>query len=90
MDQFLSVQCIITDGDLPIEILWTFNNDLITPDQADITVAKISKRSSVLTIDSVDAKNAGKYSCQARNTAGSAAYSTELKVIGSFKIKKLF
>lgn len=43
---------------------------------------KMGKRSSVLTIESVHASHAGKYDCQVENQAGTAVYSTELKIIG--------
>ena len=83
MDQYLSLQCIVTDGDLPIDIMWTFNNEPITSEQPDVVVAKMGKRSSLLTIESVSARNDGKYLCQAENKAGHASYVAELKVIGS-------
>lgn len=82
-NQYLTLQCTISEGDLPINILWTFNNQLITS-ELDIITAKMGKRSSVLTIESVTAKHAGIYSCQGENQAGIAAYSTELKVIGVY------
>ncbi|XP_031640132.1 Down syndrome cell adhesion molecule-like protein Dscam2 isoform X21 [Contarinia nasturtii] len=80
MDQFLSLSCAISDGDLPLNIFWTFNNQPITPDM-DVNVSKLGKRSSVLTIDSVSGHHIGNYTCFCSNNAGSANYTTELKVI---------
>lgn len=84
MDQFLSMTCAVSDGDLPLNILWTFNNQPITPDM-DVSISKLGKRTSVLTIDSVSGHHAGNYTCHGKNSAGSTSYATELKVIGAFK-----
>lgn len=85
-EQFLSLSCAISDGDLPLQIFWTFNNQPITGD-VDVTVSKLGKRSSVLTIDNVGGHHAGNYTCHARNAAGSTVYTTELKVIGVFPMQ---
>lgn len=42
----------------------------------------IGQRSSILTIDSVNGKHAGNYTCHAKNQAGHSNYTTELKVYG--------
>lgn len=83
VNQYLTLQCTISEGDLPINILWSFNNQPITS-ELDIITAKMGKRSSVLTIESVTDKHAGNYVCQGQNRAGLAIYSTELKVIGGY------
>lgn len=87
MDQFLSMSCVISDGDLPLNIFWTFNNQPITSDM-DVSVSKLGKRSSVLSIDSVSGHHAGNYTCHGKNGAGSTTYSTELKVIGALNHQK--
>lgn len=81
-DQFLSINCAVSDGDLPLNIFWTFNNQPITPDM-DVSIARLGKRTSVLTIDSVGGYHAGLYTCHGTNEAGGTSYSTELKVIGA-------
>lgn len=83
MDQFLSINCAISDGDLPLNIFWQYNGQPITPDM-DVSISKLGKRTSVLTIDSVNGHHAGFYTCHGINNAGSANYTTELKVIGVF------
>lgn len=85
MDQFLSMTCAVSDGDLPLNIFWTFNNQPVTPEM-DVSISKLGKRTSVLTIDSVNGHHAGEYECHGNNVAGSTSYSTELKVIGVFEI----
>lgn len=82
MDQFISINCAVTDGDLPLNILWTFNNQPITPDM-DVSASKLGKRTSVLTIDSVNGHHSGNYTCHGTNNAGSTSHTTELKVIGA-------
>lgn len=81
MDQFLSLSCVVSDGDLPLHIFWTFNQQPLTI-ALDVSVAKLGKRSSVLTIESVSGQHAGNYSCHAENRAGNTSFTTELKVIG--------
>lgn len=84
MDQYITLSCTISDGDLPLSIFWTFNGSPVTP-EIEVLVSKLGKRSSVLTVESVRAHHAGNYSCHGENIAGSTVYSTELKVIGSFE-----
>lgn len=69
------------EGDLPISIKWIFNGEEVQSDN-DISISKIGKRNSVLTIEPVDAKHAGNYTCFARNDVGYTEYSSELSVIG--------
>lgn len=47
-----------------------------------ITISKLGKRGSSLTIDNVSAKHAGIYKCFAQNQAGSADFLSELIVNG--------
>lgn len=79
----MTLSCAVTDGDLPLEIYWTFNNHPVANEE-DVIIAKLGKRSSVLTIESVNGRHAGNISCHARNSAGRGSFSTELKVIGWF------
>lgn len=88
LGQYITYQCTITEGDLPLNILWTFNKQpLINEDNEDIIISKLGRRSSVLTIESVNAKNAGNYTCQGSNKAGKASFTTQLRVIGIFYTK---
>lgn len=81
--QYVNVQCLVPEGDLPILIKWVFNGNEIE-DDSDINISNIGKRSSVLTIEPVAAKHSGNYTCYAKNSVGSAEYSSELKVIGYY------
>lgn len=75
------LQCIVTEGDLPVDIRWT---TLGTTHSGlmGISVTKIGSKSSILQIDSVDASHSGDYTCMAQNAAGKASYSAKLTVVG--------
>lgn len=77
-----SVQCLVTSGDLPVDFVWFANNRPIA-EYFGITIAKMGKRNSVLTIDSVSAKHAGNYTCQASNKASTVNFTSELIVNGT-------
>ncbi|KAI4460603.1 basigin related [Holotrichia oblita] len=75
-----SVQCTVVKGDTPIQIRWFLNGEDVT-NILGITTGKIGKRVSSLTVDNVDASNAGSYTCMATNLAGSANFTTVLSTI---------
>lgn len=79
--QSISLTCSVVDGDLPLYINW-FLNDKPTEDIAGLSQAKIGRRISVLSIESVEADHAGQYTCRAINKAGQTESSAELKVNG--------
>lgn len=56
----------------------------------DISVGKVGKRSSLLSIEAVTYGNAGNYTCLARNKAGVHAHSAELLVNGYFVLFNFF
>nr|XP_012216025.1 PREDICTED: Down syndrome cell adhesion molecule-like protein Dscam2 isoform X11 [Linepithema humile] len=88
--EMATVQCAVIKGDLPIDIMWSFNGRAIGAangafdehnyDNPDIVISRSSKRASQLTIESVAARHAGEYSCTASNTAGTATHSSILSV----------
>ncbi|XP_070160072.1 Down syndrome cell adhesion molecule 1 isoform X2 [Polyergus mexicanus] len=88
--EMATVQCAVIKGDLPIDIIWSFNGRVIDTangafdehnyDNSDIVISRGSKRASQLTIESVAARHAGEYSCTASNTAGTATHSSVLSV----------
>ena len=69
-------------GDLPIEISWWLNDKPIS-ENSGITVMKVSPRLSSLSIESMSYEHRGDFKCVARNKAGQAEYTTELKVNGT-------
>ncbi|GAB1868744.1 Down syndrome cell adhesion molecule-like protein Dscam2 isoform X2 [Camponotus japonicus] len=88
--EMATVQCAVIKGDLPIDIIWSFNGRVIDTangafdehnyDNSDIMISRSSKRASTLTIESVAARHAGEYSCTASNMAGTATHSSVLSV----------
>lgn len=81
--QYATVQCVVAEGDFPLQISWLFNNSP-TSEAMGITISQVGRRNSILTIDSISAFNVGKYICKVENSAGMAAYATELSVNGIF------
>lgn len=73
--------CSIAKGDLPIEISWKHNNE--TLNDGLISIVKVNRKISTLSIDSVQAQHAGEYTCVAKNLAGFTSHSTTLYVNGS-------
>lgn len=90
--EMATVQCAVIKGDLPIDLVWSFNGRVIDAngafdehnyDNPDIVISRNSKRASTLTIESVAARHAGEYSCTASNTAGTTTHSSVLSVNGT-------
>lgn len=79
-----SIQCLVMNGDLPLNISWLFNGVPIALE--DISIAQNSKRVSALTIESAKHHHAGNYSCVASNIAASSLYSAVLLVNGRHNI----
>lgn len=81
----VSAQCTIAGGDLPVSVTWLLNGAPIEP-QLQILQEMRGKRIYILTIDSVSEKHVGNYTCFAKNRAGHANHSSELKVNGLYKV----
>lgn len=77
----VSVQCSVTSGDLPISIFW-FYNSLPVENSEFITISRLGKRVSALTIDSVSHSFVGNYTCLGRNVAGEVMETAALVVNG--------
>ncbi|XP_036333522.1 Down syndrome cell adhesion molecule-like protein Dscam2 isoform X30 [Rhagoletis pomonella] len=77
--QYLTLHCSVPTGDLPLVIEWTLNGELVS-EALGVSTMTVGRRSSVLTIESVDHQHAGNFTCNASNRAGVQSYSTELNV----------
>lgn len=69
---------------MPVFIEWLFNGIPIhqVSEMDKINIADVGRRSKVLSIDNVDGRYAGNYTCKASNIADSAYHSAELIVNG--------
>lgn len=79
---FAQLSCIVTKGDKPLSISWTFHGSNITHD-LDILTTPIGDRGSMLVISSVAHKHRGNYTCSASNRAGVMYSTVELRVNGN-------
>ena len=78
---FAQVSCIVTEGDEPLTISWTFHGHNLSADLGIITTA-LGTRGSSLMIPSVGHKHRGNYTCKSFNLAGKRTQSVELRVNG--------
>ena len=74
--------CIVTQGDQPLSISWSFHGSNITSDLG-ITTMPTGPMGSLLMIPSVGHKHRGTYTCKASNEAGVRTESVELNVNGN-------
>ena len=86
---FAQISCIVTSGDQPLTISWSFHgldgpNRLKSspPGNNGITTTNLGSRMSMLVIEQVQHHHQGTYTCLAKNEAGTSSYTTELKVNG--------
>lgn len=77
-----AVNCMITKGDLPLNIQWTLNDRPLDGSDKDVQIIKMSQRLSSLSIESINDYHRGIVKCIALNEAGTSEYFSELKVNG--------
>jgi Immunoglobulin I-set domain len=75
--------CSVIHGDSPFTFQWLFQNQTIE-NFYDMKVES-TKKKSLLSIDSVNAKHAGEYTCKVLNSAGFSTITTSLVVKGGEK-----
>lgn len=86
--QSVQITCYVSEGDLPLRIVWQLNGKRIE-DFSEISSGVMGKRGSFLTIDSVSYNVAGNYSCAASNAAGEDVHTAQLLVNGYFLFIKI-
>lgn len=74
------MMCHISKGDVPLEVYWEHNGHKLSRELGTFT--KVGERSSVLMLPSVTDAHSGNYTCIAKNRAGTASYTTVLKITG--------
>lgn len=80
---YVQLTCLISKGDLPLNIQWLFDNHHIHSHLGIITT-KMGDRSSFLAVPEVREINTGNYTCLAKNDAGQSNFTTQLFVNGLF------
>ncbi|GAB6021010.1 Down syndrome cell adhesion molecule-like protein 1 [Chamberlinius hualienensis] len=75
------LQCVISEGDLPINVEWLKDGNKI-PNELGILIKTLDEFSSILTIHSITPKHNGKYTCVASNDAATVTHSAQLSVNG--------
>lgn len=74
--------CMISKGDLPLEIRWTLNSAPVINGEQGFSLSRLNPRTSSLSIVSLEAHHRGTYKCIATNKAGTDEYSAMLEVNG--------
>lgn len=69
-------------GDQPLEIVWTFKDETITPETHQSMHVFKTNKNALLSIDSVSGFHSGEYTCIASNLAGTSTRSAVLVVNG--------
>lgn len=78
-----AVNCMISKGDLPLQIHWTLNGVPIVNEANSMHVMRLSPRLSSLSIEGINGAHRGTFQCIASNVAGRSESSSDLKVNGT-------
>ena len=73
--------CTVAAGDEPLTLTWSFHGNNISSDSGILT-SNLGSMTSILMINSVNHGHRGSYTCLAKNKAGSASSTADLKVNG--------
>ena len=79
---FTQLSCVVTEGDMPLSISWSFHGHNLTSGLG-IQTSNMGPRASILMINSVGHRHRGSYTCTASNKAGKVSYTTKLSVNGT-------
>lgn len=85
-----AVNCMITKGDVPLNIKWTLNGQPIVNGENGLQVVKMSPRLSSLSIESLSDRHRGIVRCIVSNNAGETYYMSELKINGTIHVMITF
>lgn len=83
------VSCAISQGDLPVTFEWLKDGDLISSDMGIFT-RKYDENTESLSIENVESRHSGNYSCIIRNVAGKAMHTAQLMVRGKSHILEYY
>lgn len=78
-----SITCSVARGDLPLDIFWSLNGIPVVSGEHSVNVIRPNARTSMLSVDWLDAQHRGTFRCMARNGAGQAEQLAMLQVNGA-------
>uniref|UniRef100_T1J836 Down syndrome cell adhesion molecule-like protein Dscam2 n=1 Tax=Strigamia maritima TaxID=126957 RepID=T1J836_STRMM len=73
------LQCVVSEGDVPLSIRWTKDSHQI-PADLGVVIRDLDEISSILTINNVTPRQNGRYTCTVSNEAASVNHSAVLHV----------
>lgn len=79
--QAAQVTCLVSEGDLPLDISWSFEGKETMP-QLGISITKVGRKASMLLIETAGYEHRGNFTCVAKNPAGSVNFTADLNVHG--------
>lgn len=85
--QAAQITCLISEGDLPLNISWSFSGYPNKPlSELGISTSMFGQKANVLLIESTGAQHRGNYTCSVYSVPSSTVtqYSTELNIHGKF------
>lgn len=85
-----TISCLVAKGDLPLDMFWSLNAIPVVQGHHSVSVMRLNARTSVLSVDSLDAQHRGVYKCMARNGAGQSEHHSALEVNGYVQFIKLY
>ena len=75
------ILCSVSAGDEPMTLTWSFHGNNISTDSGIMT-NNFGSKASLLMISSVNHGHRGRYTCLAKNKAGTATSTADLRVNG--------
>lgn len=79
------VTCLVSSGDLPLNITWSFGKKDISTVRG-VTTLKAGRKGSMLLIDTVSALHSGEYTCTVDNPAGTSNFTANLQINGNHNL----
>ncbi|XP_065340876.1 cell adhesion molecule Dscam1 isoform X31 [Cloeon dipterum] len=77
--QAAQATCLVSEGDLPLEITWSFQGSNLST-QMGISTTKVGRKASLLLIDPTLPGHTGNYTCTAKNKAGISNLTASLHI----------
>lgn len=79
----VQVACTVHQGDLPLNLTWLKDGDLVHRGSGGAVVTPFNAYSTILTVNNVSRSDTGDYTCVAANPVHSATFTAHLTVNGT-------